>query len=153
MLWSRGLPLARDLQALRWTRNRQERSIIQPQTRNSLLTRRLHVAPILLPPAIFTGLLVALWCWKCAMLVMLQNTIIYNPYLPPNARKMKISDYARYCRAIQWREERIRSLDGTEISLCVSHGGGPSGTRATPTRSDCVKTPVYILYFQGLISS
>jgi hypothetical protein len=82
------------------------------------------------------------------MLVLLQDVIIYNPYLPPNARKMKISDYARYCRGIDWREERIKSLDGTEISLCVSHVGS-QGIRAEALSSRCTRTPVYILYFQG----
>jgi hypothetical protein len=61
---------------------------------------------------------------------------------------MKISDYARYYRGIQWREERIRSLDGTEISLCVSDIQ-PRGARVAATSSDRTKTPVYILYFQG----
>lgn len=125
------------------------------QLQQPLQTKRLHMAPYLVPPVFFTGLLVALWCWKCTMLVLLQNAIIYNPYLPPNARKMKISDYARYYRGIQWREERIKSLDGTEISLCVSHVG--SGDVYTQKKAKCTsgdaanatKTAVYILYFQG----
>ncbi|KPM43329.1 hypothetical protein AK830_g3176 [Neonectria ditissima] len=77
------------------------------------------------------------------------NMIIYNPFLPPNARSMRIADYAKDCGGIQWREERIRSLDGTEIALCVSDVPPPS-------RSDDagrIKTHVYILYFQGNASS
>ncbi|KAH6669508.1 alpha/beta superfamily hydrolase-like protein [Halenospora varia] len=42
------------------------------------------------------------------------------PGLPPNARRETISEYEKQCGGIQWREERIRSLDGTRISLCVA---------------------------------
>lgn len=73
------------------------------------------------------------------MMVMFQNAIIYNPFMPPNARSMRIADVARECRGIHWREERIKSLDGTEIALCISEDEG----RAADA------TPVYILYFQG----
>ncbi|KAF5017723.1 hypothetical protein F66182_10321 [Fusarium sp. NRRL 66182] len=106
--------------------------------------RTLHVAPFLMPPLVFSGLFVALWCWKCAMMVLFQNTIIYNPFLPPNARSMRINEFSRDCGGIKWREERIKSLDGTEIALCVSDVLSTSGTSAGKT-----KTPVYILYFQG----
>lgn len=105
--------------------------------------RHLHVEHWSAPPLILTGLFVALWCWKCTMLVLFQNTIIYNPFMPPNARSMRIEEFAKQCRGIRWREERIRSLDGTEIALCVSD---------SPT-SDASKTPVYILYFQGWLET
>ncbi|KAM4058057.1 alpha/beta superfamily hydrolase [Hirsutella rhossiliensis] len=103
-----------------------------------------------MPPLIFTGLFVTLWCWKCTMLVLFQNAIIYNPFIPPNARSMRISDFARHCGGIQWREERIRSLDGTSIALCINEmasleANDPGGAKAKP--------PVYILYFQGNASS
>lgn len=104
-------------------------------------TRCFHVAPVLMPPLIFGGLFVALWSWKCAMMVLFQNAIIYNPFLPPNARSMRIDEFSRECGGVQWREERIRSLDGTEIALCVSD---------MPASSTGAKKPVYILYFQGL---
>lgn len=113
-----------------------------------LQQRSLHIPPFLLPPVIFTGLLVTLWCWKCTMLVLLQNTIIYNPYLPPNARKLKISDYARQCRGIKWRQESLQSLDGTGIALCVSQIDSVA-TKPTAKPFDGAKTPVYIMYFQG----
>lgn len=99
-----------------------------------------------MPPAIFTGLFVALWCWKCTMLVLFQNAIIYNPFLPPNARSLRIADFARQCGGVEWREERIESLDRTEIALCVSEvtwrGRAKPDTAAPPT-------PVYLVYFQG----
>ncbi|KAK7420175.1 hypothetical protein QQZ08_010531 [Neonectria magnoliae] len=83
------------------------------------------------------------------MMVLCQNMIIYNPFLPPNARSMRIADYAKDCGGILWREERIRSLDGTELALCVSDVSPPS----RPDDSGRIKTPVYILYFQGNASS
>lgn len=117
----------------------------RPWPWDAAFKRGIHVPAAVAPPLILTGLFVALWTWKCTMLVLFQNTIIYNPFMPPNARSLRIAEFARQCRGIQWREERIRSLDGTEIALCVSdegpgvanHGGSSS------------KTPVYILYFQG----
>lgn len=84
------------------------------------------------------------------MLVLFQNTIIYNPFMPPNARDESIKDYKRQCKGIQWREERILSLDSTEIALCVSEE--PQTTSACDPSAG-PETPVYILYFQGNASS
>ncbi|CAM1510144.1 Fc.00g004790.m01.CDS01 [Cosmosporella sp. VM-42] len=101
-----------------------------------------------MPPLIFGGLFVALWTWKCLMMVLFQNTIIYNPFLPPNARSMRIAEFARDCGGIEWREERIKSLDGNGIALCVSDLSSPNHEDGSVP-----KTPVYILYFQGNASS
>ena len=116
-------------------------------SRYRLTQRRGHVniPTILLPPVVFAGLVVALWTWKCFMMVIFQNKIIYMPGIPPNARREKIEDYKNQCGGIQWREEKTRSLDGTPISLCVAS-----------VESDLVKMgpsqTVYILYFQGQYS-
>lgn len=99
----------------------------------------MDVPTIFLPPVVFGGLVVALWTWKCAMMVIFQNKIIYMPGLPPNARRERIEDYKNQSAGIGWKEERTVSSDGTEISLCVGSvqsGPGPGRT-------------VYILYFQG----
>lgn len=77
------------------------------------------------------------------MLVLFQNAIIYNPFMPPNARSMTIAEFSRQCGGVQWREERIRSLDGTEIALCVSDNGKRVAKPVSPS------SQVYILYFQG----
>lgn len=110
-------------------------------------SRRLGGIPtILLPPVVFGGLVVALWTWKCAMMVIFQNKIIYMPGLPPNARRETISEYDKQCSGIQWREERIQSLDETCISICVASVEHTLGI-SLPV------TTVYILYFQGNASS
>ncbi|KAF4634082.1 hypothetical protein G7Y89_g4029 [Cudoniella acicularis] len=75
------------------------------------------IPTILLPPVVFGGLVIALWTWKCFMMIIFQNKIIYMPGLPPNSRRETISEYHNQCGGIQWREERIKSLDGTRISL------------------------------------
>ncbi|RDA95454.1 hypothetical protein CP533_5469 [Ophiocordyceps camponoti-saundersi (nom. inval.)] len=111
--------------------------------------RRIHLPQIALPPLIFSGLFLALWCWKCTMLVLFQNVIIYNPFMPPNARSMRIADFARQCGGIRWREERISSLDGTAIALCVSE----MATQKAESLGNKAITQVYILYFQGNASS
>ncbi|UKZ75879.1 hypothetical protein TrVFT333_003575 [Trichoderma virens FT-333] len=84
------------------------------------------------------------------MLVLFQNAIIYNPFLPPNARSMTISEFSRQCGGVEWREDRIKSLDGTEIALCISEISCGDERGGSPNRP---KTPVYILYFQGNASS
>ena len=109
-----------------------------------LQTRSLNVTTLVAPPLIFTGLFLGLWAWKCTMLIAFQNAIIYNPFLPPNARSMRIADYARECGGIKWREERILSLDGTEIALCIAEAPSRVSKHRGPP------TPVFVLYFQGV---
>lgn len=113
-----------------------------------IVKRQIHLGQVLMPPLIFTGLFLALWCYKCIMLVLFQNAIIYNPFLPPNARSMTISEFSRQCGGVEWKEDRIKSLDGTEIALCISEisCGDERGSS-----SKGPKTPVYILYFQGML--
>ena len=101
-----------------------------------------EIPTILLPPVVFTGLVVALWTWKCFMMVVFQNKIIYMPGIPPNARRDTIADYKNQCGGIAWREQKAKSLDGTRISLCVAsveHGCAEKLYGKT----------IYILYFQG----
>jgi hypothetical protein len=57
---------------------------------------------------------------------------------------MTIDEVSRDCGRVQWREERIKSLDGTEIALCVADVPPVSKQNANEA-----KTPVYVLYFQG----
>ncbi|KAK0253208.1 hypothetical protein LTR35_005628 [Friedmanniomyces endolithicus] len=102
---------------------------------------------VLIPPVIFTGLFVALWTYKCLMTVVFQEKIIYMPYMPPFARSEKIADYAASCRPVEWREERIRSIDGTKISLCV--GSIPDARLGPPD----VGNEIVICYLQGNGSS
>jgi hypothetical protein len=122
---------------------RPRKSVVRCDYGYGMVKRQIHIGQVLMPPAIFTGLFLALWCYKCIMLVLFQNAIIYNPFLPPNARSMRISDFSRQCGGIEWREDRIKSLDGTEIALCISE------MSCGPKSDNSPKTPVYILYFQG----
>ncbi|OTB04401.1 hypothetical protein M426DRAFT_22799 [Hypoxylon sp. CI-4A] len=111
-------------------------------------TRKYHAEGLMLAPVVFSGLFVALWTWKCLMLVTFQNKIIYMPGLPPNARWEKIQDYANRCAGIEFREERVRAADGTDLALCVADVDlGPNGTSVRPD------VAFYILYFQGNASS
>ena len=103
------------------------------------------IPAIVLPPVVFGGLVVTLWSWKCLMMILFQNKIIYMPGLPPNARKEKIGNYQNQCGGIQWRHESAISEDGTRISLCVTSVDSCLDT------SSHAKT-VYILYFQGMCS-
>ncbi|CAG7558484.1 unnamed protein product [Fusarium equiseti] len=80
-------------------------------------------------------------------MVLFQNAIIYNPFLPPNARSMTIDEVSRDCGRIKWREERIKSMDGTEIALCVAD------VPSVPESSTAKAAHAYVLYFQGNASS
>lgn len=106
--------------------------------------RQFHLEGLALAPVVFSGLFVSLWTWKCLMMVTFQNKIIYMPGLPPNARWEKISDYASRCGGLQWREERVRAADGTDLALCVTDVDLGRNQASTPPDKD-----FYILYFQG----
>lgn len=76
------------------------------------------------------------------MMVLFQNKIIYMPFLPPNARSDNIDEYASYCGGVKWKEEHIRSGDGTDIALAVSEFGSEEKEGASATEK-------VVLYFQG----
>jgi fermentation-respiration switch protein FrsA (DUF1100 family) len=107
--------------------------------RRSFLT---SLPTVLVPPVVFTGLLIALWTYKIVMTVVFQEKILYMSYMPPQTRSEVIEDYAATCRPVQWEEVRIKSLDGTNISLGV--GSIPSAL--TPNES---VGEIVICYFQG----
>lgn len=108
--------------------------------------RQIHIPNYLLPPVVFTGLLVALYIWKSFIMVSLQNKIIYAPYLPPTARFEKISDWQRKLSGIEWRELHMRSMDGTDLALAVAS----VSSEPEEVPHDSVSHHVYILYLQGL---
>lgn len=81
--------------------------------------RFLTLQDVLIPPAVFTGLLLALWFYKCCIMVVFQNNIIYMPSVPPFSRSEKIADYAARCRPVEWREQHITASDGTSIAVAV----------------------------------
>lgn len=122
--------------------------------------RHVHLpSGVALAPVVFSGLFVALWTWKCCMMVVFQNKIIYMPGMPPNARWERIDDYAARCAGVRWREERVRAADGTNLALCVTDVDIGRPPRQQKPGDAEVRGPVphfYVLYFQGqsrLISS
>jgi fermentation-respiration switch protein FrsA (DUF1100 family) len=107
--------------------------------RRSFLT---SLPTVLVPPVVFTGLLIALWTYKIVMTVVFQEKILYMSYMPPQTRSERIEDYAATCRPVQWEEVRIKSLDGTNISLGV-------GSIPSTTTSKAPMREIVICYFQG----
>ena len=75
------------------------------------------------------------------MTIVFQEKILYMSYMPPQTRSEKIEDYAVTCRPVEWEEMRIKSLDGTNISLGV--GSIPPSAPRSPTKE------AVIIYFQG----
>ncbi|CAK3770146.1 alpha beta-hydrolase [Lecanosticta acicola] len=104
----------------------------------------------LVPPVIFTSLLVGLWTYKCMMTVLFQDRIIYMPYMPPFARSEKMKDYTAVCKPVEWEHTHIKSLDGTRIALCV---GEIPANQAEQIAQDRKRKHVIICYFQGNGSS
>ena len=76
------------------------------------------------------------------MMILFQNKIIYMPSMPPFSRSEKIADHARRCLPVTWREEKLRAVDGVELSLCIAD----SASRSPLAESG---THVIVLYFQG----
>lgn len=102
---------------------------------------------ILIPPVAFFGLLVTLWTYKCLMMVLFQDKIIYMPYIPPFSRSEKMDDYVGRCRPVNWESRHIKSLDGTKIALCIGQIPQKEVQDTTSIRQ------VIICYFQGNGSS
>ncbi len=97
---------------------------------------------VLTPPAVFAGLVFSLWFYKCCIMILFQNKIIYMPSIPPFSRSEKLADYARPCLPVVWREEKLKTADGVELSLCIASTGSHGSTRPHERH-------VIILYFQG----
>lgn len=107
---------------------------------------------MLVPPVVLIGLTVTLWLYKCAMMVIFQNKIIYMPSMPPFSRQEKIATYEKVCWPIIWEEQRIKSLDGVEIALCIGRNVAVTDEKEE-TKVKGPEGQVVILYFQGLVSS
>lgn len=102
------------------------------------------VPAIIFAPTVFAGLMLVLWTYKCFMLVLFQNKIIYMPSVPPFSRRERLADYEEICKPIVWEEKHIQSFDGTDLALCI-------GSIRTKNRI-VLKAPhkhVVIIYFQG----
>lgn len=98
---------------------------------------------VLVPPAVFGGLLISLWTYKCIMMVVFQNKIIYMPGVPPFSRSETVEDYVTQCRPVQWREHTIESIDGTAIKLLEGSILGNETSVALASKH------VAVLYLQG----
>ncbi|KAK3398091.1 alpha/beta-hydrolase [Sordaria brevicollis] len=104
-----------------------------------------------MPPVVFVGLLVALYIWKCMMLVVFQNKIIYMPGFPPNSPWELIENYANHCGGIKWTDERTRAADGTDLAMAMTTV--PMQKGKSPTDKQAAMAHVYVLYFQGNAAS
>ena len=109
------------------------------------------LSTVLLPPAVFAGLLVTLWSYKCLMLIIFQHKIIYMPFLPPYTRSERLEDYARQCGPVVWREERTRARDGVELVMAVGHVRDQEGTESNEKTPPGEKEDVIVVYFQGSV--
>jgi uncharacterized protein len=84
------------------------------------------------------------------MMIMFQDKIIYMPGVPPFARSERVKDYVGYCQPVEWSQESIRSLDGTNLSLLRGTMNGHARSFSSGIGDI---TDVIICYFQGNGSS
>lgn len=73
--------------------------------------------------------------------------------MPPFSRQEKIATYEKVCRPVIWEEQRINSLDGVEIALCVGQNVAIMTGKKEEKQVKGPEGEVVILYFQGLVSS
>ena len=132
---------------------------LPPNLSFALQRRCIAFSSVVTPPIVFASLVIVLWTYKCLMLVLFQNKIIYMPSMPPFSRSEQIKDYTSQCGPVQWRETRITSDDGVELALAV--GKVRQYERVSKqeaideaddqTQSKASKT--VIIYFQGYAMS
>lgn len=118
------------------------------------LTTIANTAPsISLVLAAFIGLPLALWSYKCLMLVLFQRKIIYMGYLPPGARTERLKEDDQDVKGLAWKEVEVGSSNGVLLrGYSFRRESGDSkreasrtfGTPAPPRPSK-----VLIIYFQG----
>jgi pimeloyl-ACP methyl ester carboxylesterase len=101
------------------------------------------VTPFILVPGVFVGLLIGHWIHKCLLMVLFQNKIIYMPSLPPGSRREKLEDYSKTWAGVSWKETKIKSLDGTKLSVAVAH------PESSPVAAQVKRRNIVVLYFQG----
>ncbi|RPB21387.1 hypothetical protein L211DRAFT_790594 [Terfezia boudieri ATCC MYA-4762] len=113
---------------------------------------RIH--PVILSPLVFAGLLVTLWVYKCLMMIIFQNNIIYMPGVPLGARRERIDDYAGMCSGIKWKEVQILTSDGHLLRGAVAEVRVRNEiTRELGAAGKPHRRRVIIVYFQGNASS
>lgn len=126
----------------------QKQNDTQPRASQQLRTLFIEsIPPILYPPAIFVGLLLGLWTWKCFWIIVMQNKLLYLSWLPPFSRSDKIAEYETECKPVQWQEKQIRSLDGTKLAVC--EGYIPVNDSRKSINTTKKTKSVVICYFQG----
>ncbi|KAJ9646761.1 hypothetical protein H2204_000453 [Knufia peltigerae] len=150
-VWRRAIHLrsSLDTHASLWRRKRGvcfKTPIIQKAYGNSQSFSLQSIPAVLIPPAVFGGLLVTLWVYKCLMLVVFQNKIIYMPSIPPFSRSEKIGDYSSQCRPAIWTEHSLKSSDGTAIKLV-------EGSLSPLEETEAATEHIVVVYFQGNASS
>ncbi|KAL3431002.1 Alpha/Beta hydrolase protein [Aspergillus tetrazonus] len=117
--------------------------------RRDLFTWATSIPTIFIPPAIFLGLLLSLWTWKCFWIVLFQDKLLYLSWLPPLSRSEKIEDYAREFRGVQWSETFITSSDGTKLAVCEGRLPASFRRNRNVKENNKKKVRVVICYFQG----
>ncbi|THH06662.1 hypothetical protein EW145_g3935 [Phellinidium pouzarii] len=87
--------------------------------------------------SVLIGLPLALWTYKCLVMVALQRKIIYMGYIPPGTRSEKLEGITLRSGDLSYEEIQISSANGVKLSALIMGG-------KNLTRPDCV-----MVYLQG----
>lgn len=75
-----------------------------------------HTPSLLLTLSVFVGLPIALWAYKCAMMVLFQRKIIYMGYAPLGARTEELKEFIRFEHHAECREIVIESTSNVKLA-------------------------------------
>ncbi|KAK5171007.1 lipin Ned1 [Saxophila tyrrhenica] len=114
------------------------------EDREATPRRSEDLVAIVTPPLIFAGLVLTLWTWKCLMMVVFQDKIIYMPNMPPFSRSETMEEYLPQCQPVDWKMQHVKSKDRTKLAVCCG-----SMASTSKTLDDASRTRVVICYFQG----
>jgi len=87
------------------------------------------------------------------MLIILQNKLIYLPYIPPGARQETIEDYKPQVLGLDWATTEVRTRDSKKLVACVAEIRFQAPCvpqhKLTPCRRPIRVSEVVLVYFQG----
>ncbi|KAF8630058.1 hypothetical protein AX17_005503 [Amanita inopinata Kibby_2008] len=91
--------------------------------------------------SIVTGLPIALWSYKCLMMIFFQRKIIYMPYIPLGARQEELTTHVP--------PSLLQGIDCEQVSVQSEKGVTLSGILIQPANSKREDPDTLLVYFQG----
>ncbi|CAG8536406.1 6280_t:CDS:2 [Paraglomus brasilianum] len=101
---------------------------------------------------IAVGVPLAVYAYKCTMLVLFQNKLIYVPYLPPGSRQMQL-DNTRVDKRMLCKKVHVWTPDGCKLAGIIARAKKSNEIQAelsgTSSWRDIDENDPVMIYFQG----